>query len=94
MIIDYENEDPFFIEDWEDFCKYCIENGKMEFFKSTLRDYIHEIQKPMRESVVSHVNMLYGETVIIARINEEKMVKARKLKNSASQFTNNLEINL
>lgn len=55
------HEDPFLIEDWPKYCKFCLEQGEGAVLRSALCQYIDFLVKPIRDDLRAYAINRMGE---------------------------------
>lgn len=71
-----EDEEPFWIESWERFCRDCIKEGKLKYFSKTLGDFIEVTNAPIKKGIQAHVDSIYGE-MMMAKVKKRKAVNGK-----------------
>lgn len=69
------DQDPFLIEDWEQYAKDCINRGETWRFRKALSDYIFYLNRPLKAELDAYINKRRGE---IDRQELEEVIKRKK----------------
>lgn len=69
------DDDLYEIESWEEYCKFCIKQGKIDVFKKKLSLHIQELNRPILEGLNAFAVKIRGE------IFEQEFLKLQKLLN-------------
>jgi len=68
-------QDPFLIENWQQYAKDCLEQGKLWLFRKTLCDYIWLTNRPVKQELEALARQRQGEMM---REQLDEQIKRRK----------------
>ncbi len=71
------DQDPFLINDWEQYAKDCLAASELWRFRKGLSDYIFYLNRPLRAELTAYINKRRGE---IDRQELEEVIKRKKAK--------------